>query len=153
MKIGFVLVATLVGVAAFTASETLLNHGQEVSAAGGKVVAAVAKPTPAKPTLHQEIEAGVPPLLDAIKDRVRDPASLQFRNVTAVRPNSTPSGFMYCGLVNARNSFGGYGDFVPFFMAGSSLRMGNDQITLSVFDQFCNHATVLEVVDPRLLQP
>ena len=53
------------------------------------------------------IEASV----DAIRNRMKDPASAQFRNVR-LRPYG--SGQVVCGEVNAKNSYGGYVGFVPF---------------------------------------
>lgn len=94
-------------------------------------------------SLHDEIVRDVPTLVEAVKERMRDPESVQFRDVMAMRPNSTNSGYVLCGLANARNGFGGYGEFVPFVMAGSTLVLNNSPI----FDQFCTHAALIERVD------
>lgn len=61
-----------------------------------------------------------------VAQRLRDPASRQFRNIR------NPFGGLVCGEVNARNGFGGYTGFQPFFAVfGSdgrltSLRLAED---------------------------
>lgn len=55
--------------------------------------------------------------MKAIRETVaydmKDPDSVQFRNMAATR---SPSGVTYvCGEVNARNGFGGYVGFSPFY--------------------------------------
>ncbi len=46
----------------------------------------------------------------AVRDKLKDPASAQFRWL----PHN-PDEFGYCAFVNAKNSFGGYTGFVPFY--------------------------------------
>jgi hypothetical protein len=140
MKIGFIFTVVVVATAA-VASNLLVNHSRDVNLAAGEAVAAVTKPK--APNLHAEIMQDVPALVEAVKSRVNDPQSVVFRDVAAVRPDGYPSGYLFCGYMNARNGFGGYGNFVPFVMAGSTLTLNNAPI----FDQFCNHATLVERVD------
>ncbi len=45
----------------------------------------------------------------AVKDELKDPDSAKFRWLPHQPGNSH-----YCGMVNAKNSYGGYGGFVPF---------------------------------------
>lgn len=48
----------------------------------------------------------------AVAQSINDPASAQYKKVAFILDDN---GFEYvCGLVNWKNSSGGYGDFVPF---------------------------------------
>jgi hypothetical protein len=49
--------------------------------------------------------------MDAVKERLKDPDSAQFRWMPMRDP---PKEEMYCGMVNAKNSYGGYSGFSPF---------------------------------------
>lgn len=49
---------------------------------------------------------------EAVAAELRDPQSAQFRNVKIC-----PSGKIVAGDVNAKNAFGGYAGFEPFFYA------------------------------------
>lgn len=66
----------------------------------------------------------------AITSRLRDPTSAQFREVTGY---SLPDGSrIICGEVNARNGFGGYAGFSPFYVRlrdGQVIRLYNDDGT------------------------
>jgi hypothetical protein len=65
---------------------------------------------------------------DAVREKLRDPSSAQFRNV---RLNSLSSSEV-CGEVNAKNAFGGYIGFVRFAAEadGSKMRVMFDDGTL-----------------------
>lgn len=53
-----------------------------------------------------------------IRDRMKDPAATQFRNVRVVRDSQ--GGANVCGEVNAKNSYGAYTGFAGFVsMVGS----------------------------------
>jgi hypothetical protein len=62
-----------------------------------------------------------------LADQLRDPASVQFRNVVRMQaPDSSiptldghtgATRIIFCGEFNARNGFGGYTGFSPFFIA------------------------------------
>lgn len=48
---------------------------------------------------------------DAVASKLRDPSSVQIRNVRIVEG---PEGRFYCGEVNGKNAYGGYAGFVDF---------------------------------------
>ena len=52
----------------------------------------------------------------AVRERLRDPDSAQFRNLFAFRDLSNPNvlGIQVCGEVNAKNGFGGYSGYTAF---------------------------------------
>lgn len=50
-------------------------------------------------------------VLEAVRNRLKDPASAQFRDVRLVEFSF---GQVVCGEVNAKNAFGGYVGFTPF---------------------------------------
>lgn len=53
----------------------------------------------------------------AIAENLKDPESARFRNIERVdRPDGSIDG-MYCGEVNAKNSYGGYIGYLPFMIA------------------------------------
>ena len=51
-----------------------------------------------------------------IKNGLKDPESAKFRNVKIIK---TKKGFYVCGQYDAKNSYGGYGGYVPFVSNGS----------------------------------
>ena len=55
---------------------------------------------------------------DAIRARLKDPDSAEFRNVRFYSGGSTP---VACGEVNAKNGFGGKSGYERFIAAGSNL--------------------------------
>ena len=56
--------------------------------------------------------------MTAVKTKLKDPSSAQFRNVYFHKgADGIP---MTCGEVNSRNSFGGYGGYQRFVSAGKS---------------------------------
>ncbi|MGB5147472.1 MAG: hypothetical protein WBN86_10145 [Porticoccaceae bacterium] len=59
--------------------------------------------------------------------RLKDPESARFRNlvyVPAPQPGSTD---IVCGWTNARNSFGGYVGFRPFYVMGDLTEVRDDE--------------------------
>jgi hypothetical protein len=48
---------------------------------------------------------------DAMKDLLKDPSSAKYEDVRAYR---LASGYVFCGRVNSKNSFGGYTGFQRF---------------------------------------
>ncbi len=48
----------------------------------------------------------------SVKERLKDPDSAKFKHSKLVQTKK--EGNIYCGLVNAKNSFGGYTGFQPF---------------------------------------
>ncbi len=56
---------------------------------------------------------------DAVRGRLKDPRSAQFRNVIFhAYQEKTP---VVCGEVNAKNAFGGYSGYVGFVASGKTL--------------------------------
>ena len=51
---------------------------------------------------------------DRVRAQLRDPSSAIFRSKIMRHPDNS-----YCGLVSAKNGFGGYGDAVQFFVDSS----------------------------------
>lgn len=50
---------------------------------------------------------------ESLSNLMKDPGSVQFRNVGAVRDET--GAITVCGEINAKNSFGGYVGFTPFY--------------------------------------
>ena len=55
-----------------------------------------------------------------ISDRLKDPDSVQFRNVVK-GPTDKSGKYVLCGELNAKNSMGGYGGFVGFLTTGGNV--------------------------------
>lgn len=76
--------------------------------------------------------------LDAVRNSLRDPYSVQFRNVWVVRITyGTARATAVCGLFNARNGFGGYVGERPFVAVGRLAWQPGDQRFEEYFRQFC----------------
>jgi len=60
--------------------------------------------------------------MDAVKRKLRDPSSAEFRNVNTYEPEQRV--LVVCGLVNAKNGFGGYAGYEAFvwFPLGADLK-------------------------------
>lgn len=76
---------------------------------------------------------------DAIKAKLRDPDSAQFRNVAFHSSGGVP---VACGEVNANNGFGGKAGYERFIAAGTSLAVLESEMTSSseldtVWNRFC----------------
>jgi hypothetical protein len=85
-----------------------------VLAAGGSVCS---QPAPSA----KELAAFVKAAKANIMDRMKDPASVQFRNLYVSRSGplgEAPGGLLIlCGQVNAKNTYGGYVGFKDFYAA------------------------------------
>lgn len=68
----------------------------------------------------------------AIIQKLKDPASASFRDVVYV-PTAQGTGGTVCGEVNAKNAYGGYVGFTPFFVVGQSALL-RDELNAQVFD-------------------
>lgn len=55
-----------------------------------------------------------------VSAQLKDPASAEFKDVDQ-------AGDRVCGEVNARNSFGGYTGFVPFYVRGEEVLLGQPE--------------------------
>lgn len=70
------------------------------------------------------------PEIDQAKARIanllKDPSSAQFKNVTYAPPPEGAKSGTVCGWVNAKNSYGGYVGFKPFYVSGRSAEMRDD---------------------------
>lgn len=62
-----------------------------------------------------------------IKERAKDPASVQLQDVEAYRRGDT---IAVCGQYNAKNGFGGYAGFKTFVHVGETLVTEEDARTL-----------------------
>jgi len=49
-----------------------------------------------------------------VKSALKDPDSAQFQNIRGYTFSGPGGGYVVCGQVNGRNSFGGYTGFQPF---------------------------------------
>jgi len=78
---------------------------------------------------------------DAVRAKLKDPDSAQFRNVRFHRgKDGVP---MTCGEVNSKNSFGGYGGFQKFVSAGrAELTFLSEQMTDGDFVEVWNRMCV-----------
>jgi hypothetical protein len=68
----------------------------------------------------------------AVKAHLKDPSSAQFGEITRYADGDQPRA--YCGTVNARNTFGGYGGYQRF------IRVGNGDVI------------IMEEESPRIFQ-
>lgn len=77
---------------------------------------------------------------DAVKARLKDPDSADFRNVGYYSGGET-EGAAVCGEVNSRNSFGGYTGFERFVAAGNAAFFESDtndgRFGPDVWDRLC----------------
>ncbi len=76
---------------------------------------------------------------DAIREKLRDPSSAEFRNVTFHSGGGVP---MACGEVNANNGFGGKGGYERFIAAGTTMAVMESEMTTAaemteVWDRYC----------------
>jgi hypothetical protein len=80
--------------------------------------------------------------LDVIRSQARDPSSAQFRNVWAMEDMAV------CGEVNARNGFGGYSGFVPFFGIGTAVytaESGGEKFFAENYSRHCKGEKLVEI--------
>lgn len=76
---------------------------------------------------------------NAIREKLRDPSSAEFRNVTFHSGGGVP---MACGEVNANNGFGGKGGYERFIAAGTTMAVLESEMTTAaemteVWDRYC----------------
>lgn len=69
---------------------------------------------------------------DAIRAKLKDPASAEFRNVKFYDGSGKP---ITCGEVNAKNGFGGYGGFERFISAGDVITVMESEMAKGEMDQ------------------
>lgn len=60
----------------------------------------------------------------AISRQLADPGSAQFK-ITTIRHIGSAGAVVFCGLVNAKNQFGGYTGFRPFVLFGGDLTIND----------------------------
>jgi hypothetical protein len=70
---------------------------------------------------------------EGLKQRMKDPESMQTRNVVAYKQGN--GGYIVCGEVNAKNSFGGYNGFEPFMGAGDMVYTASDNEAVGDFNK------------------
>ena len=78
---------------------------------------------------------------DAVRAKLKDPDSADFRSVNFYAGGGTP---VVCGEVNAKNSFGGFTGFEPFLAAGDQLvvlssEMESGKEFAKVWNKFCKN--------------
>lgn len=70
---------------------------------------------------------------DAVKASLKDPDSAQFSSMTIFK---NAGGITVCGLVNAKNGFGGYSGRTPFIVSPMAVFLGDD-VTATMIDEAC----------------
>lgn len=73
----------------------------------------------------------------AVERQLRDPESVRYEHVYVARKSGLP---VVCGLVNAKNAFGGYVGSRPFIHAGDVLTIANPENVeefRALYDQLC----------------
>lgn len=98
----FVIIASLSGCASTATTPT----PDSKPAAKSEPVRYLFKTTPELTIKAEEI----------VKQQLKDPSSAQFRNAFITTPADDTSQISYCGEVNAKNAYGGYTGFKPFFV-------------------------------------
>lgn len=78
---------------------------------------------------------------DAVRAKLKDPDSADFRDVNFYAGGGTP---VACGEVNAKNGFGGYTGYEPFLAAGDQLvvlssEMESGKEFAKVWNKFCKN--------------
>lgn len=92
-----------------------------------------------------------PSSLSEIRYSLKDPSSAEFRDVKSYAftgQNGLADGFTVCGMVNAKNSYGGYTGFTPFrasmantgALRGIYMADGNGVAGVAVVTVPCNGA-------------
>lgn len=76
-------------------------------------------------------------MLNSVKERLKDPDSAQFSQVK-VKKSERGHRMIMCGFVNAKNSFGGYGDPQPFTV----IRVEATKNMNVSFDSSCETASI-----------
>lgn len=127
MRAGMVLIASCLLTACSSASDDrAISDGQDSSAQTSKYLDA------GKQAAWND--AGQ----EAIKAKLRDPESAQFRDVAFHSGSGTP---ITCGEVNSKNGFGGYSGFERFIAAGDVLTVIESEMADGemdkLWDKFC----------------
>lgn len=73
----------------------------------------------------------------AISLKLKDPDSLQIRNIVATGISPDPEKWVICGEYNARNSFGGYVGFHKFSLVDGKAFLGGDDIEAILVNVTC----------------
>lgn len=73
----------------------------------------------------------------AIAAKLKDPDSLQVRNVIATGITPDPAKWVVCGEYNARNSFGGYVGFHKFALVDGKAFLGGNDIEAILVNVTC----------------
>jgi hypothetical protein len=77
----------------------------------------------------------------AVSARLRDPYSARFEGLYVLRGST--GGRSVCGMVNAKNAFGGYvGNTAFHFMTPNLVMMANDVLGESLLPRVCQERTV-----------
>ncbi|WP_236175433.1 hypothetical protein [Pseudomonas pseudonitroreducens] len=66
--------------------------------------------------------------VNALSPKLKDPGSLQIRNVVAKGVSPDPSKWALCGEYNAKNGFGGYVGFQRFAVIDDKAYSSGDEI-------------------------
>ncbi len=77
----------------------------------------------------------------AIRELLRDPDSMQTRNIVGYRTDSGDR--IVCGEYNSRNGFGGYGGFSAFyvrFLPNGTMKRLADELDYVIAGYACNQA-------------
>lgn len=64
----------------------------------------------------------------AMKDSLKDPGSAKYKDVTAHALKDKPGAYVFCGLVNSKNGFGGYTGFQRF-VAGPGIAVTEEIVS------------------------
>ena len=73
-------------------------------------------------TEQDKIAAFEVPAQAKMKESLRDPDSVKYKDVHAYRlVAGGESGYIFCGRVNAKNGFGGYGGYERFVASGGMI--------------------------------
>jgi hypothetical protein len=89
------------------------------------------------PTLAQDKNEAIRRAQDAVREKLKDPSSAQFKDVAYFQSGSLD---VVCGQVNAKNAYGGYSGFREFLALNkvALIRMGfNRKIFDEAWDHFC----------------
>lgn len=88
----------------------------------------------AKPTRPNPNAAIIARAKAAVARDMKDPGSVQFRNVRVYRHDEQVH---VCGEFNAKNGYGGYVGFQPFVSDGNFASTDSDGIRFEVMSHFC----------------
>lgn len=94
--------------------EEVIEEAEPVRDAGSGD--AVAEAGSGEVNVHDEAYATKAQTRQAVLNLLNDPRSAQFRRVGYTKFENGAA--VICGEVNAKNGFGGYGDYLPFYGAG-----------------------------------